>query len=69
MSRGQRGGTLTAVYLSFQYRSRYYFFQVAPNLSSRGWVNPLPDTLLLRKMAAPAIEPGTSRAADRNSDH
>jgi hypothetical protein len=24
-------------------RSRYYFFQVAPQLYSRGWVDPAPD--------------------------
>jgi hypothetical protein len=30
-------------------RGRYYFFQVAPQLSSRGWVDPVPHPLLLRK--------------------
>jgi hypothetical protein len=30
-------------------RSRYCFFQVALQLYSRGWVNPKPDPLLLRK--------------------
>jgi hypothetical protein len=35
--------------LGFLDRSRYYFFQVAPQLYSRGWVDPLPDPLLLRK--------------------
>jgi hypothetical protein len=30
-------------------RSRYSFFQVAPHLYSRGWVDPVPDPLLLRK--------------------
>jgi hypothetical protein len=29
--------------------SRYFFFQVAPQLYSRGWVAPAPDPLLLRK--------------------
>jgi hypothetical protein len=29
--------------------SRYYFFQVAPQLSSWGWVDHVPDPLLLRK--------------------
>jgi hypothetical protein len=37
------------VTLGFLDRSRYYFFQVAPQLSSRGWVDPVPDPLLLRK--------------------
>jgi hypothetical protein len=36
--RGQRGGTTTAVNLSFLDCSRYFFFQVAPHLSSRGSV-------------------------------
>jgi hypothetical protein len=27
----------------------YYFFQAAPQLYSRGWVDPVPDPLLLRK--------------------
>jgi hypothetical protein len=35
--------------LGFLDRSRYYFFQVALQLSSQGWVNPVPDPLLLRK--------------------
>jgi hypothetical protein len=36
------------VSLGFLDRNRYYFFQVAPQLSSRGWVDPVPDPLLLR---------------------
>jgi hypothetical protein len=28
--------------------SRYYFFQIAPQLCSQGWVDPVPDPLLLR---------------------
>jgi hypothetical protein len=35
--------------LGFLDRSRYLFFQVAPRLYSRGWVDPVPDPLLLRK--------------------
>jgi hypothetical protein len=38
-----------AVILGFLDRSRYFFIQVAPQLSSRGWVDPVPDPLLLRK--------------------
>jgi hypothetical protein len=34
--------------LGFLNRSRYYFFQVAPQLYSRGWVDPVPDPPLLR---------------------
>jgi hypothetical protein len=39
----------TVVNLDFLDRSRYFFFQVAPQLSSRGWVDPVPDPPLLRK--------------------
>jgi hypothetical protein len=49
VSRGQRGGSPTVVNLSFIDRNRYFSFQVAPHLSSRGWVDPVPDPLLLRK--------------------
>jgi hypothetical protein len=34
--------------LDFLDRSRYFFFQVAPQLYSRGWVDPVPDPLHLR---------------------
>jgi hypothetical protein len=37
------------VSLDFLDRSRYFFLQVAPQLSSRGWVDTVPDPLLLRK--------------------
>jgi hypothetical protein len=33
-------------------RSRYFLFQVAPQLYSRGWVNPVSDPLLLRKSSS-----------------
>jgi hypothetical protein len=39
----------TAVDLGFLNRSRYIFIQVAPQLSSRGWVGPVPEPQLLRK--------------------
>ena len=42
----------TAVNLCFLDRSRYLFIQVAPQLTSRGWVDPVPDPLLLRKSAS-----------------
>jgi hypothetical protein len=35
--------------LSFLDWSRHYFFQVAPQLYQWGWVDPVPDPLLLRK--------------------
>jgi hypothetical protein len=45
VSLGQRGGTHTAVNLSFLNRSHYFFFQVVPHLMWRGWAY----SLLLRK--------------------
>jgi hypothetical protein len=38
--------------LDFLDRSRYFFFQVAPQLYSRGRVDPVPDPLLLRKFGS-----------------
>jgi hypothetical protein len=37
--------------------SRYYLFQVAPELYSWGWVNPVPDSLLLRKSGSARNRP------------
>jgi hypothetical protein len=44
--------------LGFLDRSRYFFFQVAPQLYSRGSVDPVPDPLLFRKSVTPGIEKG-----------
>jgi hypothetical protein len=49
----------TAVNVSFLDRSPYFLIQVASQLSSRGWMNPVPDPLLLR-------QPG--RAGNRSRD-
>jgi hypothetical protein len=49
--RGCRGVSATNPHghiLGFLDRSRYYFFQVSPQLHSRSWVDPIPDPLLLR---------------------
>jgi hypothetical protein len=35
--------------LSILDQSRYFFVQVAPQLYSQGWVDPVPDPLLIRK--------------------
>jgi hypothetical protein len=48
MLRGQHNGSLQT-YSRFLERWRYFFFQVGPQLYSRGCVNPVPDPLLLRK--------------------
>jgi hypothetical protein len=44
--------------LGFLDTSRNFFFQVAPQLYSRGWVDPVPVPLLLRNPVEPGIEPG-----------
>jgi hypothetical protein len=44
-----RGKDPSGHILGFLDRTRYYFFQVAVRLYSRGWVDPVPDPLLLRK--------------------
>jgi hypothetical protein len=41
--------TDSVVNLGFLDQSRCYFFQVAPQLFSRGLVDPVPDPLLLNK--------------------
>jgi hypothetical protein len=51
--------------LGFLDRSRYYFFQVAPQLYSEAeWTRSRPTFFLV-----PGIEPGTSGSVARNSDH
>jgi hypothetical protein len=58
----------TTVNLRFLDRSRYFFIQVAPQLSSRGWVDPVPDPLLLRKSDRAGNRTGTFGSVARNSD-
>jgi hypothetical protein len=55
--------------LGFLDQSRYFFFQVAPQLYSRGWVDPVPDPLLLGKSGSTGNRTRTPGAAARNSDH
>jgi hypothetical protein len=54
--------------LGFLDQSRYFFFQVAPQLYSRGWVDPVPDPLLLRKSGSAGNRTRTSAFVTRNSD-
>jgi hypothetical protein len=55
--------------LGFPDLSRYFFFQVAPQLYSRSWVDPVPDPLLLRKYGSAGNLTRTSGSVARNSDH
>jgi hypothetical protein len=58
----------TAVNLGFLDRS-HYFLEIAPQLSSRGWVDPVPDQLLLRKFGSTGNRIRTSGSVAGNSDH
>jgi hypothetical protein len=55
--------------LGFLDRSRYFFFQVAPQLYSRVWVNRVPDPLLLRKSGSAKNWARISGSVAWNSDH
>jgi hypothetical protein len=55
--------------LGFLYRSRYLFFQAALQLYSRGWVDPVPDPLILRKSGGAGNRTRASGSIARNSDH
>jgi hypothetical protein len=52
--------------LGFLAQSRNYFFQVTPQLYSRGWVYPVPDPLLLRKSGSAGNRNRTSWYVARN---
>jgi hypothetical protein len=55
--------------LGFLDRSRYFLFQVAPKLYSRDLVDPVPDSLLLRKSGSAVNRTRTSGSVSRNSDN
>jgi hypothetical protein len=54
--------------LGFPNRNRYFFFQLAPQLYSRGSVDPVPDPLLVRKCGRAGNRTRTSGSVARNSD-
>jgi hypothetical protein len=45
------------------------FYQIAPQLYSRGWVDPVPNPLLLRKSGSTGNRTRTSGSVAKNSDH
>jgi hypothetical protein len=55
--------------LDFLDRNRYFLFQVAPQLYPRGWVDPVPDPLPLRKSGRAGNRTCASESVGRNSDH
>jgi hypothetical protein len=66
MPRGQRDESLRP-YSRFSRQEPLLFYQVAPQLYSRGGVDPVPDPLLFF-LVVPGIEPGPPSVA-KNSDH
>jgi hypothetical protein len=69
VSHFQRGGTPTAVNLQFSRWKHYFFIKVAPHLSSWGWVDPVPDSPLLRKSGSAENGPRDFWSATRSSGH
>jgi imidazoleglycerol phosphate dehydratase HisB len=55
--------------LGFLDQSRYFFFQVAPQLYSRGGVDPRPDPQHIRNTNNAGNRTPTSRSLARNFDH
>jgi hypothetical protein len=55
--------------IGFLDRSRYFFFQVAFQMYSRGWVDPVPDPLLLITSGSAGNGNHSSCSVARNSDH
>jgi hypothetical protein len=53
---GQSDGFLRP-YSRFSGQEPLLFYQVAPQLYSRGWVDPVPDPLLYFILVVPEIEP------------
>jgi hypothetical protein len=66
--RGQRDGSLQP-YSRLSRPEPLHFFQVAPQLYSRGWADPVPDPLLLRKSGSAGNRTRTSGSAVWKSDH
>jgi hypothetical protein len=54
--------------LGFLDLSRYFSFQVAPQLYSRGWVDPVPDPIIFRKSGSAGNRTATSGSVARNCD-
>jgi hypothetical protein len=56
-------------YSRFSRPEPLHFFQVAPQLYSRGWVDPVPDPLIFRKSGSAGNRTRTSGSVARNCDH
>jgi hypothetical protein len=67
VSRGQRGGSPTAVNFSFLDRSCYFSFKYSSFTLTRAEWTPFQTYCYSENVVAPEIEPGTSGLAARNS--
>jgi hypothetical protein len=65
--RGQRDGSLRP-YCRFSRQEPLLFYQVAPQLYSRGWVDPVPDPLLFFVFVSAGNRTRTSGSVAKNSD-
>jgi hypothetical protein len=68
VQRGQHKGSLWP-YSRISRPEPLLFYQVAPQLYSRGWVDPVPDPLILRKSGSEGNRTRSSGSVARNSDH
>jgi hypothetical protein len=66
---GQRGGSHTAVNLSFLDRGRYFSFRYLLIYPHEVELTPFHTHCYLENLVAPGMEPGTSVSAARNCDH
>jgi hypothetical protein len=66
--RGQRNESPTVVNFGFLDRS-CYLLEISPQLSSRGWVDSIPDPLLHIKSGSARNQTRTSGTVARNSDN
>jgi hypothetical protein len=69
VSRGQRGGSPTAVNLSFLDRNRYLSLKYLLIYPHEGWVDPILDPLLLRISGSAGNQTRDLWVLSRNSDH
>jgi hypothetical protein len=67
--RGQRGGTPRPYSRISRPKPLPFFLQVAPQLYSRGWVDPVTDPLHPRKSGSAGNRIRTSGSVARNSEH
>jgi hypothetical protein len=69
VSRGQSGSSPRPLISVFLDRSPYLFFQVAPHLSLRGWVETVQDPLVFRKTGRDGNQTRDLSFVARNSGH